>query len=98
MYNNDYNGKINSAFAKIPVTSGPGTQIFDSRTKFLQNITQYFPPIEKVRKLKFKFRYHDGRLVEFKDNNFNFTVAFHLLKDEIARDYEVRVPPEMFII
>ena len=60
-------------------------------------MTQYFPPIDKIRKLKFKFRYHDGRLVEFKDNNFNFTIAFHILKDEIARDYEVRVPPEMFI-
>jgi len=98
MYNNDYNGKINSAFAKIPLTSAPGTLVFDSRTKFLQNISQYFPPLEKVRKLKFKFRYHDGRLVEFKDNNFNFTLAFHLLKDEIARDYEIRVPPELYII
>lgn len=97
MYNNDYNGKINSAFAKIPLTSSPGTRIFDSRTIFLQNMTQYFPPIDKIRKLKFKFRYHDGRLVEFKDNNFNFTIAFHILKDEIARDYDVRVPPEMFI-
>jgi len=97
MYNNDYNGRINSAFAKIPLTSSPGTRIFDSRTIFLQNMTQYFPPIDKIRKLKFKFRYHDGRLVEFKDNNFNFTIAFHILKDEIARDYEVRVPPEMFI-
>lgn len=98
MYNNDYNGKNNSAFAKIPITTTPGTQIFDSRTKFLQNISQYFPPIDKIKKLKFKFRYHDGRLVEFKDNNFNFTIAFHLLKDEIARDYEIRVPPELYII
>ena len=98
MYNNDYNGKVNSAFAKIPLTSAPGSLVFDSRTKFLQNISQYYPPIDKVRKLKFKFRYHDGRLVEFKDNNFNFTLAFHLLKDEIARDYEIRVPPELYII
>lgn len=97
MYNNDYNGKINSAFAKIPLTSSPGSLVFDSNRKFLQNISQYYPPIDKVRKLKFKFRYHDGRLVEFKDNNFNFTLAFHLLKDEIARDYEIRVPPELYI-
>ena len=44
--------------------------------------------------MKFKFRYHDGRLVDFKDNNFNFTIAFNQLKDEIARDYVVRVPEE----
>lgn len=98
MYNNDYNGRVNSAFAKIPITTTPGNQIFDSRTKFLQNMSQYFPPIDKIRKLKFKFRYHDGRLVEFKENNFNFTIAFHLLKDEIARDYELRVPHELYMM
>jgi len=48
----------------------------------------------KIKKLKFKFRYHDGRLVEFKDCNFNFTIAFNQLKDEIARDYIIRVPAE----
>ena len=98
MYNNDYNGVVNAAFAKIPITSSPGTYVFDSRTNFLQNISSYFPPIDKVRKLKFKFRYHDERLVEFKDNNFNFTLAFYLLKDEIARDTEIRVPPELLIL
>ncbi len=98
MYNNDYNGRVNSAFAKIPMVTGSGTQVFDSRTRFLQNISQYFPPIDKIKKLKFKFRYHDGRLVDFKDSEFNFTIAFHILKDEIARDYELRVPPEYYIV
>ena len=98
MYNNDYNGVVNAAFAKIPITSSPGKYVFDSRTNFLQNISSYFPPIDKIRKLKFKFRYHDERLVEFKDNNFNFTLAFYLLKDEIARDTEIRVPPELLIL
>lgn len=93
-YNNDYNGKVNSAFAKIPITTTPNSQIFDSRNGFLQNVAQYHPPIDKIKKLKFKFRYHDGRLVEFKDCNFNFTIAFNQLKDEIARDYVVRVPAE----
>jgi hypothetical protein len=95
MYNNDYNGRVNSAFAKIPVTAGgQSSQIFDSRNGFLQNVSQYHPPIDKIKKAKFKFRYHDGRLVDFKDNNFNFTIAFNQLKDEIARDYVVRVPEE----
>jgi hypothetical protein len=98
MYNNDYNGVVNAAFAKIPITSSPGKYVFDSRTNFLQNISSYFPPIDKVRKLKFKFRYHDERLVEFKDNNFNFTLAFYLLKDEIARDADIRVPPELLVL
>jgi hypothetical protein len=95
MYNNDYNGKVKSAFAKIPITvGGQSSQIFDSRNHFLQNVSQYHPPIDRIKKVKFKFRYHDGRLVDFKDNNFNFTIAFNQLKDEIARDYVVRVPEE----
>ena len=95
MYNNDYSGKVKSAFAKIPVTvGGQSSHIFDSRNGFLQNVSQYHPPIDKIKKTKFKFRYHDGRLVDFKDNNFNFTIAFNQLKDEIARDYVVRVPEE----
>ena len=93
-YCNDYNGRVNSAFAKIPVVSGPPGHIFDSRNGFLQNVSQYNPPIDKIRKLKVTFRYHDGRLVQFKDANFSFTIAFNQLKDEIARDYEIRVPED----
>lgn len=93
-YGNDYNGKVKSAFAKIPITTTPTSQIFDSRNGFLQNVTQYHPPIQNLRKLKFKFRYHDGRLVDFRDCNFNFTIAFNQLRDEIARDYIIRVPAE----
>lgn len=92
-YGNNYTGKVNSAFAKIPITS-QNSQIFDSRNAFLQNVSQYFPPIDRIRKLKFKFRYHDGRLVDFKDCNFNFTIAFNQLKDEMARDRVVRVPED----
>jgi hypothetical protein len=94
LYNNDYNGRANSAFAKIPLTASPASQVFDSRNGFLQNVSQYHPPIDKIRKLKFTFRYHDERLVDFKSANFNFTIAFNQLRDEIARDYIIRVPDE----
>lgn len=95
-YNNDYNGRVNSAFAKIPLTeNSQSRQILDSKNVYLQYVlSQYNPPIDKIKKAKFKFRYHDGRLVDFKDNNFNFTIQFNVLKDEIARDYVIRVPEE----
>ena len=95
-YNNDYNGRVNSAFAKIPLTeNSQSRQILDSKNVYLPyTLAQYNPPIDKIKKTKFKFRYHDGRLVDFKDNNFNFTIQFNVLKDEIARDYVVRVPEE----
>ena len=93
MYNNDYRGRTNSAFAKIPITTIPHGEIFDSRNGFLQNIVVFDPPLERINKLKFKFRYHDGRLVEFKDFPFNFTIAFNRLQNEIPRSYNIRVPP-----
>jgi hypothetical protein len=93
-YNNDYTGRVKSAFAKIPIIRGTSGQIFDSSKQFLQNISQYHPPIDKIRKLKVTFRYHDGKLVDFKNSNFNFTIAFNELRDEIARDYIIRVPAE----
>ncbi len=98
MYNNDYNGTVNSAFAKIPMINNTNNEsIADSRNLFLQNVSQYHPPIDKLRKVKFKFRYHDGRLVEFKNCNFNFTIAFNQLKDEISRDYDIRIPAEYML-
>ena len=93
LYNNDFNGKVNSAFAKIPITFLPHGEITDSRNDNLQNIVCYNPPIERISKLKFKFRYHDGRLVDFKDAPFNFTIAFNCLQNEIPRAFNVRVPP-----
>jgi hypothetical protein len=92
LYGNDYNGLVNSAFAKIPITNNPLGEQSDSINFFLQNISHYEPTIEKISKLEFKFRYHDGRLVDFKKNNFNFTIEFNQLKNEISKIYNVRVP------
>jgi len=66
--------------------------VFSSRSTFLENISQYDPPIERISKLKFTFRHHDGRLVDFQNNNFDFTLEFNCLKNEIAKSYNVRVP------
>jgi hypothetical protein len=92
--NNSYQGKINSAFAKIPLitTSVSNNYVFESRNIGLQNITHYEPPLERLARLKFKFRYHDGRLVDFQNNNFNFTIEFNMLRDEMGKQYNVRIP------
>ena len=87
-----YNGRVNSAFAKIPMVCIPNAQLFDSRNGFLCNISSYDPPIERIEKLKFKFRKHDGQLFNFQNSALNFTLAFDCLKDEIAKKYTVRNP------
>tara|TARA_B100000902_G_scaffold397102_1_gene459907 strand:- start:8628 stop:9776 length:1149 start_codon:yes stop_codon:yes gene_type:complete len=90
---NDFGTKVNSAFAKIPVTTIPHGETFESRNGFLQNVTIFDPPLERIHKLKFLFRYHDGRLVDFNDNPINFTLELHKLKNEMKHTSSVRVPP-----
>ena len=93
LYDNDYNGRVNSAFAKIPITATPQAQVFESKNGFLQNASNHFnPPLERLQKLKFRFRYHDGRLVNFKQENFNFSIAFNELRNEQLKNRIVRVP------
>ena len=97
--NNDYNGIVNSAFAKIPLRTKP-TKIVsnleymygDEPQDTSQGFSTFFPPLDKLSKLKFKFRYHDGTLVNFGGQNFSFTVALYMYRDEIARSKQLRAP------
>ena len=91
-YKNDYCGRINSAFAKIFITSIPYSVSFESTNGFLDSMSYFDPPLEKVAKLEFKFRYHDGRLVDFQDFPFNFTIEINMLRNEILKTYNIRAP------
>ena len=92
--NNTYNGIVNSFFAKIPILGGsPNMQYFDSRNVLLQNLTTFFPPLERLSKIKVKFRYHDGTIVDFR-NDFSFTLAFDCYRDEMARSLLLRTPAQ----
>lgn len=92
-FNNSYNGIVNSFFAKIPILGCPNTQYFDSRNGLIQNLTTFFPPLERLSKIKVKFRYHDGTLVDF-TNDFSFTLAFDCYRDEMARTLSLRTPAQ----
>lgn len=91
---NDFNGTVNSYFAKIPLNSNAaGTGFAASNSyMYLYNMAQFNPVIDKLRRLKITMRYHDGRLVDFRDTNFNFTICMGQIHDEIARNYVLRVP------
>lgn len=81
---------INSAFAKIPINNNVSAQFFTSINDGLFNMTQYSPPIERISKLKFKFRYHDGTLVDFNNKNFNFTLEINELINDFKTDLNIR--------
>ena len=87
--NNAYAGKVNSAFAKIPIDILTSQ---NSRNLLLLNFVQYEPPIERIARLDFRFRFHDGRLVDFRGLEFNFTIEFNSLRPEILRTKNIRAP------
>jgi hypothetical protein len=96
---NDYNGIVNAAFAKIPILTKPTKIIslleyqYDHEPQdTAEGMVSYFPPLDKLSKLKFKFRYHDGTPVDFGGLNFNFTIALFCYRDEIARSKQLRIP------
>jgi hypothetical protein len=53
-------------------------KIYVSKKGFLFNTFCSEPPLERIQKLNFKFRYHDGRPVDFGTTNFSFTLEFIL--------------------
>lgn len=92
LYNNDYSGAVNAAFAKIPLTSVPYSQVFESSNSNLISSNHFSPPLERVQKLRFRFRNHLGSLIDFQDFPFNFTLEFNCLRNEIGKQYSIRVP------
>ncbi len=92
MYNCDYGHKSDSAFAIIPLTQTPfGTEL-GNRTSMNTNVFISEPPIKNINRLEFKFRYHDGRLVDFKNLPYSFVLEFNMLREEQARNKEIRIP------
>ena len=90
---NQTNGIVNSAFAKLPVPSTPLSQWFD---RDAVPYKYYYPPAERIRKLKVKLRYHNGRPVNFGVFNYSFMLEFTLMVPQILRTSKTVVyPPPM---
>jgi len=86
-HTNQTNGIANSAFAKIPVPTTPISQFFDND---MGPYKYWNPPAERISKLKIKFRYHNGQLVDFGQFEYSFMIEFNLLKPQQERSYSVR--------
>jgi hypothetical protein len=70
-YNNDFNGNVNNAFAKLILSNVSKCYI---PVKKFKRILPHV--VEKIGRLKFKFRYHNGILVDFEHQPFNFSLKF----------------------
>ena len=67
---NDYTGRVNNSFAKLTLNS---SKYYVPVKKFKRLLPHV---VEKVGRLKFKFRYHNGILVDFNHQPFNFSLRF----------------------
>jgi hypothetical protein len=83
-YNPKYSGKHNAAFAKIPLFL-TGYSVYSTKETYLNNIFFSDPPLERIQKFKFKLRYHDGRLVDFHNANYTFTIEITILKPDTIK-------------
>jgi hypothetical protein len=81
---NQTNGIVNSSFAKIAIPTTPISQWFD---RLSLPYKEYMPPAERIRKLKFKIRYHNGQLVDFGVFDYSLLLEFVILQPSQARGY-----------
>lgn len=70
-YNNQSSSCVNSAFSKILLQLN---DIASSSQDFLSREHLFNPPLPRLTKVKFRFRYHDGRLVDFQNQEFSFSL------------------------
>jgi len=88
-HTNNTNGVVNSAFAKIAITTTPLAQWFDSDTA---SYKYYNPPADRIRKLSIKLRYHNGQLIDFGLFDFSFTLEFSMFRPQNQPKYTMYVP------
>ena len=86
---NESCGIVNSAFAKIPICSVPLSQIYENDC---EGFKLYNPPAERISKLKFKFRYHNGLLVDFGKYNYTFTLEFTIYRPQSQKNTHMFIP------
>jgi hypothetical protein len=87
---NQTNGIVNSSFAKIAIPTTPLSQWFD-RDAVPYKV--YNPPAERIRRLKFKLRYHNGRMVNLGVFNYSFMLQISLMVPQILRNSKTVVYP-----
>jgi hypothetical protein len=89
LHTNRTNGVVQSAFAVIPIPATPIQQWFDGGSA---SYKYFSPPKETIRRIEVRFRYHNGRLVEFGTFPFCFTLELNCLLPWGQRGYNIRSP------
>jgi len=89
-FSNSNSGIVNSAFAKIPIYPSQENKGL-ANDGYLETISYFQPPIDKIAKFKLKFRYHNGMLVDLHNCNISLSLEINQIRNEM-NNYEVRSP------
>lgn len=89
-FSNSNIGLVNSYFCKIPIKF-KSDDILYCYENLIDSLSYYQPPIEKISKLKFKFRYHNGILIDLGNYNISCTLEINQIRNEM-KNYNVRTP------
>jgi hypothetical protein len=74
-------GRVDGCFAKLPINGNSGDVIFFRELCCPLNRSVMTPPLGQLRTLNIKWRFHDGRLVDFHNLDHSFTLEFELLEN-----------------
>ena len=86
-----YGGKINSYFAKLSIPDLINSQYINISGDDIKTITLFSNQLEeRIQKLKVKFRFHDGTLVDFGNSDINFTIEFGTILSDQEKDMKIR--------
>lgn len=87
-------GRVDGAFAKIPIVpSSSGSTIFFREWCCPLNKSVMYPPLSQLRNLNIKFRFHDGRAVDFNNADHALTLEFELLESNFDEYSSLEIAP-----
>lgn len=89
---NQTNGKVKSSFAKIPLIFNDNENNYYEDKKEANFYKIFTPPVERIRKLNIRLRYHNGMLVDFNNSDFTFVLEFGIMRPQNNLGYNIRVP------
>ena len=90
-HTNETNGIVKSSFAKIGITTSPIAQ-WNDYGYGCENAKIYNPPAERIRKLKFRLRYHNGLLVNFNNVDYSIMLEFTMFRPQKNTQFKIFNP------
>lgn len=88
-HTNETNGIVNASFAKILISN---ILVNSTWTYDEPKLKVFNPPLERLRKLKIKLRYHNGTLVDFNNNSYTFTLEMTTFRSQNTKKYKIYTP------